>query len=44
MMTVETIQHNCDCFKKQMSRFIDFSDGQGHDGKQCGVADGSELY
>ena len=27
MMTVETIQHNCDCFKKQMSRFIDFSDG-----------------
>ncbi len=26
MMTVETIQHNCDCFKKQMSRFIDFSD------------------
>ena len=26
MMTKETIQHNCDCFKKQMSRFIDFSD------------------
>ena len=26
MMTVETIQHNIDCFKKQMSRFIDFSD------------------
>ena len=26
MMTVETIQHNCDCFKKQMERFIDFSD------------------
>lgn len=24
MMTPETIQHNCDCFKKQMSRFIDF--------------------
>ncbi len=24
MMTVETIQHNVDCFKKQMSRFIDF--------------------
>ena len=24
MMTVETIQHNCDCFKKQMERFIDF--------------------
>lgn len=28
MMTVETIQHNVDCFKKQMSRFIDFSDGK----------------
>ena len=26
MMTPEQIQHNCDCFKKQMSRFIDFSD------------------
>lgn len=26
MMTKETIQHNVDCFKKQMSRFIDFSD------------------
>ena len=26
MMTRETIQHNCDCFKKQMSRFIDFSE------------------
>ena len=28
MMTQETIQHNCECFKKQMSRFIDFSDGK----------------
>ena len=28
MMTQETIQHNVDCFKKQMSRFIDFSDGK----------------
>ena len=28
MMTKETIQHNCDCFKKQMSRFIDFSEGK----------------
>lgn len=28
MMTVDTIQHNCDCFKKQMSRFIDFSEGK----------------
>lgn len=28
MMTVEQIQHNCDCFKEQMSRFIDFSEGK----------------
>ena len=28
MMTPEMIQHNCDCFKKQMSRFIDFSEGK----------------
>ena len=27
-MTKETIQHNIDCFKKQMERFIDFSDGK----------------
>ena len=26
MMTVETIQHNCDCFKKQMERFIEFGE------------------
>ena len=28
MMTTETIQHNCDCFKEQMSKFIDFSEGK----------------
>jgi tyrosyl-tRNA synthetase len=28
MLTVETIQHNCDCFKKQMERFIDFGPGK----------------
>ncbi len=28
MMTRETIEHNCECFKKQMSRFIDFSEGK----------------
>ena len=28
MMTKETINHNCECFKKQMSRFIDFSEGK----------------
>ena len=28
LMTPETIQHNCDCFKKQMSRFIEFGEGK----------------
>ena len=28
MMTKETIQHNCECFKKQMSRFIEFGEGK----------------
>ena len=28
MMTKETIQHNCECFRKQMSRFIDFGEGK----------------
>ncbi|MCI5530516.1 MAG: tyrosine--tRNA ligase [Blautia sp.] len=28
MLTKETIQHNIDCFKKQMEHFIDFSDGK----------------
>ena len=28
LMTKETINHNCECFKKQMSRFIDFSEGK----------------
>lgn len=28
MLTDEDIEHNCECFKKQISRFIDFSDGK----------------
>ena len=28
MMTTETIHHNVECFKKQMSRFIDFGEGK----------------
>lgn len=28
MLTVDMIQHNCDCFKKQMERFIDFGEGK----------------
>lgn len=43
MMTKETIQHNVDCFKKQMSRFIDFSDGKALMVNQCGLAVEPEL-
>ena len=28
MMTKENIEHNCECFKKQMSRFIEFGEGK----------------
>ncbi|MBC8595713.1 tyrosine--tRNA ligase [Qingrenia yutianensis] len=28
MMTMETINHNCECFKKQLSSIVDFSDGK----------------
>ena len=28
MMTKETIEHNCECFKRQMERFIEFGDGK----------------
>ena len=28
MLTPETIQHNCDCFKEQMSKFIEFGEGK----------------
>ena len=28
MLTQEMIEHNCECFRKQMSRFIDFSEGK----------------
>ncbi len=28
MLTPETIQHNCDCFKRQMERFIEFGEGK----------------
>ncbi len=28
MLTPEIIQHNCDCFKEQMSKFIEFGDGK----------------
>ncbi len=28
MMTIETIDHNCECFRKQMSRFIEFGEGK----------------
>ena len=41
MMTKETIQHNCDCFKKQMSRVIDFSDYQKDSLSSSGTGEGS---
>ena len=44
MMTPETIQHNCDCFKKQMSRFIDFSEGKAIMVNNADWLLGSELY
>lgn len=34
MMTKETIAHNCECFKKQMGRFIEFA-GESDDGKEA---------
>jgi tyrosyl-tRNA synthetase len=52
MMTPETIQHNCDCFKEQMSKFIDFSEGKAlmvNNGdwlfgvKLCGIAAGGRF-
>ena len=43
MMTVETIQHNIDCFKKQMERFIDFSDGKALMVNKCRLADEFKL-
>ena len=43
MMTTETINHNVECFKKQMSRFIDFGEGKAMHGKQRRLADGLKL-
>ena len=43
MMTVETIQHNIDCFKKQMERFYRLLRRQGINGKQCRLADEFKL-
>ena len=38
------IEHNCECFKKQMSRFIDFSDGKALMVNNAEWTFGSELY
>jgi len=40
MMTKETIDHNCECFKKQMSRFIDFG---GNGGAEAGSSEGTQA-
>ncbi len=37
VLTVETIQHNCDCFRKQMSRFIDFDESGSNDGSNKAI-------
>ena len=37
MMTKEVIEHNCNCFKKQMSRFIEFGEGKA---QMVNIADG----
>ena len=44
MMTPEVIQHNCDCFKEQMSRFIDFSDGKALMVNNADALSQSKLY
>ena len=43
MMTPETIQHNCDCFKKQMERFIEFGEGKAQMVEQRRLAPGAQL-
>ena len=43
MLTKEDIAHNADCFKKQMEKFIDFSEGKAHDAEQCRLAAEPEL-
>jgi tyrosyl-tRNA synthetase len=43
MMTVETIRHNSECFKRQMSKFIDFTDEKSSDGQQRRLADQAQL-
>ena len=44
MMTTETIDHNCECFKKQMSRFIDFGENAGAEGGSSAGAQAGEKH
>ncbi len=44
MLTKEDIDHNAECFRRQMERFIDFGEGQGHHGQQRRLAARSQLY
>ncbi|MDE6924981.1 MAG: tyrosine--tRNA ligase [Acetatifactor sp.] len=44
MMTTETIDHNCECFKKQMSRFIDFGENAGAEGGFSAGAQAGEKH
>jgi tyrosyl-tRNA synthetase len=43
MLTREDIDHNAAVFRRQMERFIEFGEGQGHDGQQRRLAAGPEL-
>ena len=42
MLTLEQINYNAECFRKQMRRLVDFNDG--HDGQQCGLDSEVQLY
>ena len=44
MLTKADIDHNAECFKRQMERFIDFGEGQGHDAQQRRLADEAQLH
>ena len=43
MLTKEDIEHNAECFKRQMERFIDFGEGKALHGQQRGLAFKSQL-
>ena len=44
MLTKEDIDHNAECFKRQMERFIEFGDGKGYDAQQRRLAAEPQLH